>query len=216
MAGLGERRINLAHQDLHQMRPVIFKPRHSISRQPYDRVRCLSQVSPRASVLPRTEDQGSPPLKSSPLYRCFPILPPPTTRPSFAEPSLSPSERAGTRRSFCGLLLTWCASKEPDQWSSLPLLAAIHSEPLPILPVAPEPSCAVKPAILFGLVGLPAELLLNRLTTQLLRLLDPTSPPATTPACAQHVTAEAHYLGFPWFPLGFNSGNIVEGCLDYA
>src|SRR5580692_8760180 len=97
-------------------------------------------------------------------------------QPSSAEPLPSPTEPFGTRRFFCGLPLTCCASQEPDQRSSLPLLAAIHSEPLPILRVVPVPSCAVKPAMLLGSVGLPDELFPSRLMTRSLQLPDPTSP----------------------------------------
>src|SRR5271170_3430322 len=100
--------------------------------------------------------------------------------------------RVGTPQSSCGLPLTWCASQEPGPLFSLQKLTAIHSEPVPISPVAPVPFCGVKPAILFGSVGLPAELFPSRLMTRSLRLLDPTSPHVTALACAQHVTAGAH------------------------
>src|SRR5580693_3308355 len=132
-------------------------------------------------------------------------------QPSSAEPLPSPTEPFGTRRFFCGLPLTCCASQEPDQRSSVPLSGAIHSEPLPILRVARVPSCAVKPAILLGLVGLPARLLLYRLTTRSLRLLDLCFLRVLVPACARSEVPGARYLGFPLFPLRINNGRHCIG-----
>jgi hypothetical protein len=98
--------------------------------------------------------------------------------------------------------------------SSLPArLAAIHCEPLPISPVAPVPSCVVKPPILFGSVGLPAELLLNHLMTRLLKSLGRCSLHVPALACAQREAAGAHYLGFPLFPLKIDR---EEYCIGFG
>src|SRR6202035_337740 len=126
--------------------------------------------------------------------------------PSSAEPSPSPTLHVETPRSSSGLPLTWCASREPAPLSSLAPWAAVLSEPLPISLFAPAPSCAVKPPILLGSVELHAELFSIHLATRLLKSLDPTSLPATAPACAQHEAAEAHWLGFPLSPLDLDSG----------
>jgi hypothetical protein len=60
------------------------------------------------------------------------------------------------------------------------LLAFAH------LAVAPVPFCAVKPAILFGLVGFLSRMFPTHSATRLLKSLDPTSPHVLVPACAPH------------------------------
>ena len=73
---------------------------------------------------------------------------------SSAEILYSPTVLFETPRSSCGLLLTWCVSREPKPLFSLSPLVVILYEPLPVLPFVPAPFCAVKPPILFGPVGL--------------------------------------------------------------
>ena len=66
---------------------------------------------------------------------------------SSAEILFSPTVLFETPRSSCALLLTWCALRESSPLFSLSqLLAAMRFLPSPIVPVAPVPSCAVKPA----------------------------------------------------------------------
>jgi hypothetical protein len=66
------------------------------------------------------------------------------------QPSLSPTWPAETPQSFCGRLLTWCASQELRPLFSLsPLLAAIPSEASPILLFAPAPFSGVTLRIWF-------------------------------------------------------------------
>jgi hypothetical protein len=90
-------------------------------------------------------------------------------------------------------------------------LVVIRSEPSPILPVVPVPSCAVKPSILFGSVGLLSRMIQNRLTTQSLKSQYLTSPDVTAPACAQHEAAEAQCLGSPLFPLNLDGPKYCIG-----
>jgi hypothetical protein len=122
-----------------------------------------------------------------------------TKQPSFL-PSASPTLPAVRLRSSCELLLTWCASPESKPLFSLsPLLAAIHSDPLPILPVAPAPSCAVKLPILLASVGF-SRMFPTHSATQSLKSQYLASLHVTALACARHEAPEAHYLGFPLFP----------------
>ena len=79
------------------------------------------------------------------------------------------------------------------------------------MPVAPVPSCAVKLPILLGSVDLISQVFPNRLVTRSLRLLDLTSLPATALACAPHEVPEAHWLGFPLSPPGFDCGGHCIG-----
>ena len=68
--------------------------------------------------------------------------------------------------------------------SSLAPWAGISDEPSAILPFAPAPCCAVKPAILFGSVALLSRMIQNRLTTQSLKSQYLTSQDVTALACA--------------------------------
>jgi hypothetical protein len=124
-------------------------------------------------------------------------------------PSLDlPTALSEMPQSSCGLLLTSCASKEPSPLSSLSQpLAAIRFLPSPILPFAPAPFCAVKPAILFGSVGLLSRMIQNRSMTQSLKLQYLTSPHVTARACVQHEAAEAPRIIFPLFPLKIDNGS---------
>jgi hypothetical protein len=83
-----------------------------------------------------------------------------------AAPLFSPISHVETLRSSCGLPPTWCASQESEPLFSLSPLVVILYEPLPISPVAPVPSCAVKPPILFGSVGSSAEIFSTHLMTR--------------------------------------------------
>ena len=86
---------------------------------------------------------------------------------SSAEILFSPTVLFETPRSSCGLLLTWCALRESSPLFSLSqLLAAMGFLPSPIVPVAPVPSCAVKPLILFGSVGLLSRMFPNYLVAK--------------------------------------------------
>jgi hypothetical protein len=66
--------------------------------------------------------------------------------------------------------------------------------------------------ILFGLLRLVSQVFLNRSMTQLRRLLGRCSLHVLAHAYVPHEVAEAHLLGFPLFPLGFNSGGPCSGC----
>src|ERR1700723_2104970 len=75
--------------------------------------------------------------------------------PSSGPPSASPTSPAAPPRSSCGLIPTWCASRqEPWPSFSLPplILAALPFESLPTLPFAPAPFCAVRLRRQFGSV----------------------------------------------------------------
>jgi hypothetical protein len=130
-------------------------------------------------------------------------------QPSSVELLFSPTLPVEMLRSSYGLPLTLSASQESKPLFSLSPLVVILYEPLPILPFAPAPSCAVKPAILFGSVGLPAGRFPNRIMTRLLKSLDLCFPHVPAPACAQHEAPEAHWIGFPLFPLKIDNGAIV-------
>ena len=66
-----------------------------------------------------------------------------TKQPSSVELLFLPISLAGTQQSFCGLLLTSCASQEPGSLSSLGRLVATLGEPSPIAPAVPAPFCVV-------------------------------------------------------------------------
>jgi hypothetical protein len=121
----------------------------------------------------------------------------PFTQPSSVELLFSPTSPFERLRSSCGLLLTWCASQEPSPLFSLSPLAVILCEPLPISHVAPAPSCAVRPPILLGSVGLHAGVAPNRLTTRSPKSLGLCSLHVPALACAPYEAAGAHWIGFP-------------------
>jgi hypothetical protein len=126
---------------------------------------------------------------------------PPSKRLFSAAPLFSPTALSEMQQSSCGLPLTWCALQEPSLLFSLaPLLASIHSEPVPISPFVPAPFYAVKPPILLWSVDLLSRTFRSHLMTQSLRLLGLNSLHVPALACAQHEAVEARLLGFPFVP----------------
>ena len=111
--------------------------------------------------------------------------------------SFAPS-LAGTPQSFCGRMVTWCASQQERSvvFSLFPLAAIFHAH----LAFCAAPSCAVTPRILFGSVDLLSRMFPNRLTTQSLKLLGLYSRPVTAPACAQREAPEAHFVDSTLLP----------------
>jgi hypothetical protein len=120
--------------------------------------------------------------------------------PSFPWPVSSPTWLFEQLRSSYVLTPTWCVVLEPSLLFSLSPMAAIPSEPSPILPFVPAPFSDAKQPKQFGLVCLFSGVSPNRLATRSLKSLDPASLRATALLAAQHEAAEERWLDLPLFP----------------